>query len=154
MPAFTGLGAPYWDDNARGIICGINFDTKQQHIVRAVLESMVYNTKAIFDEFKACGQKIKLISVDGGASKNEFVLQFLADMLAHNVVKSKNSESTVLGAIYIAMLSLKIISQKDIETLTKSAKVYKPELKDSLRKQYYAGWNEAVKKCLGGATTK
>ena len=154
VPAFTGLGAPYWDDNARGMICGINFDTKQSHIVRAVLESMVYNTKAIFDEFKACGQKIKMISVDGGASKNEFVLQFLADMLAHNVVKSKNSESTVLGAIYIAMLSLKIISQKDIETLTKSAKVYKPELKDSLRKQYYAGWNEAVKKCLGGATTK
>ena len=146
VPAFTGLGAPYWNNEARAAIVGMNFDTDQRHIVRACLESMAYNTKAIVDEMKAHGQKMKVVSVDGGASKNEFVLQFLADMLNQKVVKSKNSESTVLGAIYVAMLSLKIINLSDIKTLSESNKIFTPKLNELERKKYYNGWVNAIRK--------
>ena len=146
VPAFTGLGAPYWDNEARASISGINFETDQRHIVRACLESMAYNTKAIVDEMKSHGQKMKVVSVDGGASKNEFVLQFLADMLNQKVVKSKNSEATALGAIYVAMLSLKIIKLQDIKTLTESKKIYTAKMSESKRKKLYDGWKKAVEK--------
>lgn len=146
VPAFTGLGAPYWNNDARAAIVGMNFDTDQRHIVRACLESMAYNTKAIVDEMKKHGQKMKVVSVDGGASKNEFVLQFLADMLNQKVVKSKNSESTVLGAIYVAMLSLKLIKLSDIKTLSESNKIFTPKLSEADRKKFYSGWEQAIRK--------
>lgn len=145
VPAFTGLGAPYWNDEARACIVGMNFNTGKEHIVRAALESMVYNTKAIIDEMKEHGLKFKLISVDGGGSKNEFVLQFLADMLNHDVVKSKYSESTVLGAIFMAMISLKLITLNDIKIMTASELVYNPNMTKSEREKNYHGWNRAVK---------
>ena len=115
IPAFTGLGSPYWKDESRAQIVGMTLNTKKEHIVRATLESMVYNTKAIIDEIKKSGNKLKFISVDGGISNNKFVLQFLADMLGCEVVKSKFSESTVLGAIYVALISLNIVSEKNIK---------------------------------------
>jgi len=146
VPAFTGLGAPYWKDDCRATIVGMSFDTKKEHIVRAVLESMAYNTKAIIDEMKTSGQRFKMFSVDGGGSKNEFILQFLADMLNHEIVKSKNTEATVLGAIYVAMLSLKLIEKKEIKTLTKSEKTYSPKITESERKKFYEGWKKAIKK--------
>lgn len=146
VPAFTGLGAPYWNDSARATIVGMTFDTKKEHIVRATLESMAYNTKAIFDELKKTGHKFKMISVDGGGSKNKFVLQFLADMLKHDIVKSKFSESTVLGAVFVAMISLKIIKPQDILKLTESKNIYKPNMDDKTRKRLYQGWLDAIKK--------
>lgn len=146
VPAFTGLGAPYWKDEARGAIVGLTFDTKQSHLVRATLESMVYNTKAIFDELKTQGLKFKLVSVDGGGSKNEFILQFLADMLNLEVVKSKYSESTVLGAIFVAMISLKIITAENIKELTQSSQIYQPKMDEKHRKKYYKGWQDAINK--------
>lgn len=146
VPAFTGLGAPYWNDEARACIVGMNFNTGKEHFVRACLESMVYNTKAIVDEMKQNGLKFKLISVDGGGSKNGFVLQFLADMLNHNVVKSKYSESTVLGAIFMAMISLKLVTLNDIKTMTESETLYSPKMTESERKKNYQGWENAIKK--------
>ncbi len=146
IPAFTGLGAPYWKDEARGKICGLTFESNKAHIVRAVLESFVYNAKAIFDELRKSGQKFSLISVDGGGSNNKFVLQFLADMLNHQIVKSKHTESTVLGAIYVAMISLNIISSADVQKLSASNKIFKPNIKSEERKKLYQGWQEAVKK--------
>lgn len=146
VPAFTGLGAPYWNDNARACIVGMNLNTGKEHLVRACLESMVYNTKAIVDEMKHDGLKFKLISVDGGGSKNGFVLQFLADMLNHDVVKSKYSESTVLGAIFMAMISLKLINLNDIKTMTESETLYSPKMSESERKKNYQGWEDAIKK--------
>ena len=146
VPAFTGLGAPYWNDEARACIVGMNFNTGKEHFVRACLESMVYNTKAIVDEMKQNGLKFKLISVDGGGSKNRFVLQFLADMLNHNVVKSKYSESTVLGAIFMAMISLKLVTLNDIKTMTESETLYSPKMTESERKKNYQGWENAIKK--------
>lgn len=146
VPAFTGLGAPYWNDEARACIVGMNFNTGKEHFVRACLESMVYNTKAIVDEMKQNGLKFKLISVDGGGSKNGFVLQFLADMLNHDVVKSKYSESTVLGAIFMAMISLKLVTLNDIKTMTESETLYSPKMTESERKKNYQGWENAIKK--------
>ena len=146
VPAFTGLGAPYWKDDSRGAILGMTYDTTKNHIVRACLESMAYNTKAVFDEIKQNGQKLGLISVDGGGSKNNFVLQFLADMLNHKIVKSKESEATVMGAIYIALLNLGILCRADIKELTSSNKIYEPKMTESERKHLYDGWIKAIKK--------
>ncbi len=146
VPAFTGLGAPYWNNEARACIVGMSFSTQKEHIVRACLESMAYNTKAILDVMKKTGQRFKTISVDGGASKNEFVLQFLSDMLNHEIVKSKYSESTVLGTIYVAMLSLKLISLDDIKKLTESKQKYLPKMTESERKKNYEGWEKAIRK--------
>lgn len=146
VPAFTGLGAPYWNDEARACVVGITFNTRKEHLVRATLESMVYNTKAIVDEMKEYGLKFKMISVDGGGSKNNFVLQFLADMLDHDVKKSKYSESTVLGAIFMAMISLKLITLRDIKKLTESDVNFYPKMTKGTRLKNYNGWKEAIKK--------
>lgn len=146
IPAFTGLGAPYWNDEARACVVGMTFNTRKEHLVRATLESMVYNTKAIVDEMKEYGLKFKMISVDGGGSKNNFVLQFLADMLDHDVKKSKYSESTVLGAIFMAMISLKLITLRDIKKLTESDVNFYPKMTKGTRLKNYNGWKEAIKK--------
>lgn len=146
VPAFTGLGAPYWNNDARGEISGITFATQKAHIVRAMLESMAYNTKAVFDEMRKNKLKFSLISVDGGGSNNDFLLQFLADMLNHDVVRSKNSEATVMGAIFVAMLSLKIIDKETILKLTSGKEVFVPKMTEAQRNMFYDGWIKAVKK--------
>ncbi len=144
VPAFTGLGAPYWKDDVRACLVGMTFDTKQEHIVRACLESMAYNTKALVDEMKKGGQKLRDISVDGGGSQNEFLLQFLADMLDQNVTKSKESEATVMGTIYVAMMKLKLISGNDLKKITQSEKIYKSKINQKERARLYQGWQKAV----------
>lgn len=146
VPAFTGLGAPYWNNDARGEISGITFSTKKEHLVRAILESMAYNTKAVFDEMRKEGQRFSSISVDGGGSNNNFLLQFLADMLNHDVVRSAESEATAMGAIYVAMLSLKLTSIDDIIKMASGKEVFCPNMTESERKKYYDGWQKAVKK--------
>lgn len=146
VPAFTGLGAPYWKDDARAEIVGITFDTTKAHVVRAALESMAYNTKAVADEIRKSGLNFKDISVDGGGSKNDFLLQFLADILGQKVVKSKESEATVMGAIYVAMLSKKLITKTQIKKLTQSEQVYLPVMKEAEKKKLYDGWKKAIKK--------
>ncbi len=146
VPAFTGMGAPYWNSDARGEISGITYATTKAHIVRAMLESMAYNSKAIFDEMRASGLKFSLVSVDGGGSNNDFLLQFMADMLNHDVVKSKNVEATVMGTIYVAMLSLKLIDKEEIRKLTSSTEVFCPNMTEKDREKYYDGWQKAIKK--------
>lgn len=146
VPAFTGLGAPYWRDDARASLVGVTFQTQKSHIIRAFLESMAYNTRALFDEMKKNGQTFKKISVDGGGSKNEFLLQFLADMLNHEIYKSGQSEATSLGAIYVAMINLKLIDKKDIEKLSKSNRCFKPNMDEKTRRKNYDGWKNAVEK--------
>lgn len=146
VPAFTGLGAPYWNNDARAEISGITFATKKEHLVRAILESMAYNTKAVFDEMRKEGQRFSSISVDGGGSNNNFLLQFLADMLNHDVIRSAESEATVMGAIYVAMLSLKLIDKEEIIKLASGKEVFCPNMTESERKKYYDGWQKAIKK--------
>ena len=107
---------------------------------------MAYNTKAVFDEMRKNGQKFSLVSVDGGGSNNDFLLQFLADMLNHDVVRSSNSEATAMGAIFVAMLSLKIIDKEKIKELTHGKEVFCPQMSEKERTKYYEGWLKAIKK--------
>ncbi len=146
VPAFTGLGSPYWNNDVRAQLSGITFATTKSHIVRAMLESMVYNTKAVVDEMRACGLRFSKISVDGGGSNNDFMMQFLADMLNHAVVRSVSSEATVMGAIYVAMMSRKLITEEKVKELTASQQSFEPKLNEKLRQKYYDGWQNAIAK--------
>ncbi len=146
VPAFTGLGAPYWKDDARGMIVGMTFDTKKAHIVRACLESMAYNTKDILDEIKRAGLVPKFLSVDGGGSQNEFLLQFLADILNHEIVKSKNSDATILGAIYLSVMALKEATEEQIKEVSLGKNKYMPNMNEEDRKRNIKGWKKALKK--------
>ncbi len=146
IPAFTGLGCPYWKDDARGMIVGMTFGTKKEHIVRAVLESMVYNTKDILDDMKKNGLEKNFLSVDGGGSQNKFILQFLADMLNCEIIKSNHTDSTVLGAIYVALVGQNIKTIKEIKKVSQGKIKYKPQMSENERKKYHLGWKKALKK--------
>lgn len=146
VPAFTGLGAPYWKDEARGMIVGITFDTKKEHIVRACLESMVYNTKDILDEIKRAGLVPKFLSVDGGGSQNEFVLQFLADILNQEIVKSAFSDATIMGAIYVALISMQEATKEQIKQLSLGKNKYNPKMSETERRKNLNGWKKALNK--------
>ena len=145
VPAFTGLGAPYWNSDARAAIVGINFDTTKNHIVRAGIESMAYNTKAILDQMNKSGVVINELKVDGGCSNNKFLLQFLADILNVKVVKNKESEATAMGAVYLAALATKTFTINEIKKLIASSSTYKCKMKQQERERLYSGWDKAVK---------
>lgn len=145
VPAFTGLGAPYWNSNVRGTITGISFATSQDHIIRAMLESMAYNTYDIISNISATAP-IKRISVDGGGSKNTFLLQFLADITNTKVTKAVSSESTVLGAIKIAEMHLNIPKKEVIP----NNRVYLPSMDNTIRKKYIGGWHKAIEMLTKG----
>lgn len=148
VPAFTGLGAPYWNSNARALITGITFDTKKEHIVRAGIESMAYNTKAILDQMSKSGVSVNKIKCDGGCSKNKFLLQFLADINNIKVVKNKESEATALGAIYLAGLACGVFNMQKLNKIITSSAVYTSKMKESERNRLYSGWQNAVKMAL------
>ncbi len=135
VPAFNGLGAPYWNSNTNGILCGLSLATEPCHVARAMLESMAYNTKDILDQTKLY---IKEIKVDGGGSKNAFLLQFLADICRANVYKSE-SESTVMGAIKIAQSKFGKVADFTPQ------KKYCPKMDLSKSKKLHGGWKNAVK---------
>ncbi len=146
VPAFTGLGAPYWKDDARACIVGMNFNTDKNHIVRACLESIAFNIKALVDEMRKNGQRIGKISVDGGGSKNDFLLQFICDMLGKDVERSSQAEATVMGAIYVALLACGQLKRSEIKQLTQNNQVFHPRLTEGERKALYEGWQKAIKK--------
>ncbi len=148
VPAFTGLGAPYWNSNARALITGITFDTKKEHIVRAGIESMAYNTKAILDQMSKSGVSVNKIKCDGGCSKNKFLLQFLADINNIKVVKNKESEATALGAIYLAGLACGVFNMQKLNKIIASSAIYTSKMKENERNRLYSGWQNAVKMAL------
>lgn len=145
VPAFNGLGAPYWNQNAKGTITGLTLDSDKRHLVRAVLESIAYNTKAIVDEMREIGISLNELRVDGGASKNNFLMQFQADMLNAKVKRLSNSEATVLGAIYLVALNKKLIKLTDVPKLIQMGDNFKPQMKEPERELLYNGWQKAVK---------
>ncbi|MDZ5016999.1 glycerol kinase, partial [Clostridium perfringens] len=107
VPAFVGLGAPHWDMYARGAIFGITRGTNRNHLMRAALESIAYQTRDLIDAMKEdVGSDLKSIKVDGGASRNKFLMQFQADLLGKKVVRPIISETTALGAAYLAGLAV------------------------------------------------
>lgn len=155
VPAFTGLGAPYWDSYARGTIVGITRKTKKEHLVRAVLEGIAYNTYDILQEMESKGIKITQLKCDGGVSNNQFLMQFQSSIANINILTSENSEATVLGCIYMAGLYSGVYKNaKQINKLINFEKTYKPDMNDSTRKILLKGWKRAVGKSLKWAGGK
>ena len=146
VPAFVGLGAPYWDMYARGTIVGLTRGTNKNHIIRAALESIAYQTKdvldAMVDEVK---EDIKCIKVDGGASKNKFLMQFQSDIVGKKVIRPIITETTALGAAYLAGLAVGFWKDKDeISKFWYSSEEFNPNLDEEKREKYCKGWKEAV----------
>lgn len=146
VPAFVGLGAPYWDMYARGTIVGLTRGTNKNHIIRAALESIAYQTKdvldAMVDEVK---EDIKCIKVDGGASKNKFLMQFQSDIVGKKVIRPIITETTALGAAYLAGLAAGFWKNKnEISKFWYSSEEFNPNLDEEKREKYCKGWKKAV----------
>ena len=146
VPAFVGLGAPYWDGNARGIITGLTRGANARHIVRAALESIAYQTKDVFDLMeKEYGRKISSLNVDGGACKNNFLMQFQADMLNRRVSRPVMIDTTASGAAFLAGVTTGLWRPKDLSQLQKVERVFPPRMRSSEIKDLYKGWQKAVR---------
>tara|TARA_B100000029_G_scaffold283426_1_gene277248 strand:- start:323 stop:1801 length:1479 start_codon:yes stop_codon:yes gene_type:complete len=149
VPAFTGLGAPYWAVNARGILSGLTRDTGQKEIVRATVESVAYQTYDLFEAMKNDGLRPKIIKVDGGMVKNNWFSQFLADIVNVKVLRPKVDETTALGAAFMAGLQIGVY--KSLNDISKNWQVdegFYPRMKNSERKNLIKGWSAAIKKTL------
>ncbi len=150
VPAFTGLGAPYWDPYARGTIVGLTRGVNKNHIVRAALESMAYQTCDLLNAMSEdLGQELNALKVDGGASANDFLLQFQADILGCDVYRPVCIETTSLGAAYLAGLATGYWqSEDDIVSNWQVDKVFKSNMQDEVRNRLLNGWHEAVDRTL------
>ncbi|WP_151998710.1 MULTISPECIES: glycerol kinase GlpK [unclassified Imperialibacter] len=150
VPAFAGLGAPYWDMYARGAIFGLTRDTGKSHLVKATLESMAYQTKDVLEAMqKDAGLSLKTLKVDGGATANNFLMQFQADILGANVERPSIIESTAMGAAFLAGIEVGLWSQKEIVKNREINRVFTPEMEEGDRKRLYNGWKSAVKRSMG-----
>lgn len=149
VPAFAGLGAPYWDMYARGAIFGLTRDTGKKHIVRATLESLAYQTKDILEAMEQdSGIELKKLKVDGGASANNYLMQFQADILNAEVVRPASVESTALGAAYLAGLTVGLFSESELTSGEGSGSVFTPSISEEKRKKLCKGWKKAVKRSM------
>ena len=148
VPAFTGLGAPYWDMYARGTITGITRGTRKEHIIRAALESIAYQSKDVFDAMVSdAGTGIKELRVDGGVSNSRFVMQFQADLLGVPVIRPKNTETTALGAALLAGLGVGLWDSVDeIRDMLAVDTVFTPKMDEEQRNRLYETWKKAVER--------
>tara|TARA_A200000113_G_scaffold214517_1_gene217912 strand:+ start:2018 stop:3493 length:1476 start_codon:yes stop_codon:yes gene_type:complete len=145
VPAFAGLGAPYWDMYSRGAIFGLTRDTGVDHIIKATLESLAYQTKDIIDVMeKDSGIKLKSLKVDGGACMNNYLMQFQSDLLDCEVLRPEIIETTAMGAGYLAGLQSNIWDKDQIIKNQKIDKSFNPTINDSEREKMYSGWKKAV----------
>jgi len=145
VPAFAGLGAPYWDPAARGAVLGLSRDTGIGEIVTATLQAIAYQTRDLLLAMREDGINIQVIRVDGGMVENRWFLQFLADILDIRVERPRNIESTALGAACVAALQTGLIeSTSAISKLWQRESVYDPQMEFDRREQLYAGWLDAV----------
>lgn len=146
VPAFVGLGTPYWDSDARGAIFGLTRGTSKEHFIRATLESLAYQTKDVLDAMEQDAEmKVETLRVDGGAVNNEFLMQFQSDLLELEVELANLNESTALGAAYLAGLATGYWSNlEEIEKMRSSKKTYSPKMDREKREELYSGWQKAV----------
>ncbi len=150
VPAFVGLGAPYWDQYARGIITGITRDTGRGHLARASLEAIGYFTRDVLEEMEREGTPVEEIRVDGGVAQNEFLMQFLADITDGRVLRPKVLETTAQGAAYLSGLAVDFWdNQREVAELWRKDSEYEPVMDDDKRESLYGGWKKAVEKSLG-----
>jgi len=154
IPAFTGLGAPYWKSDTRGTIYGITRDTSKGDIVKAALKSICFQTKDLLESLKFdLGDEIQedmTMRVDGGMSNNNWMMQFLADILNIKVERPTNHETTVMGAAYLAGLKVGFFSNlRDIEDLWKSDRIFIPNMDEEERHAMYLNWKKTVNNLIG-----
>ena len=151
VPALTGLGAPYWDPNARGLICGLTRGTTQSHIARATLEAMaLQNTEILVAMKEDLGQSLRSVRVDGGAAANGLLMQLQADYLGIEVVRPKMIETTSAGAAYLAGLGAGLFgSKEEIKRVWKVDRTYRPKISDDERAARLVRWQAAVKRARG-----
>lgn len=149
VPAFAGLGAPYWDMYARGAIFGLTRDTGKAHLVRATLESLAYQTKDLIHAMEEdSGISLSTLRVDGGACANNFLMQFQANILGTAIERPKNIESTALGAAYLAGIAIGLWKQADITTQKAIDHRFESQMEHPQREKLYAGWKKAVSRCM------
>lgn len=153
VPAFTGLGAPHWDQYARGTIVGITRGTNKNHIIRATLESIAYQVCDVIDAMRAdSGIDLRSLKVDGGASANNFLMQFQSDLLDRPVNRPSCVESTALGAAYLAGLAVGFwTSKEEVVKNIQLDRVFIPQIEKEERDKKRRGWNKAVKYAFGWA---
>ncbi|WP_407058487.1 FGGY-family carbohydrate kinase [Paracerasibacillus soli] len=146
VPAFVGLGTPYWDSEARGAMFGLTRGTTKEHFIRATLESLAYQTKDVIDAMIADAHlDLKTLRVDGGAVKNDFLMQFQSDILGVPVERPEVQETTALGAAYLAGLAVGFWQGKEeIAQQWKVEKTFQSKMDDEKRTTLYAGWQKAV----------
>ena len=146
VPAFTGLGAPYWDPNARGVICGLTRGSTSGQIARAALESMAFQTADVLRAMQAdAGIAVAELRVDGGAARNNLLMQFQADLLGVPVVRPRNTETTALGAAFLAGLAVGYWSDRDqLASLWAEERLFEPRMSRDKAGERYAGWRDAV----------
>ncbi|MBR2683983.1 MAG: glycerol kinase GlpK [Atopobiaceae bacterium] len=150
VPAFTGLGAPYWDSNARGTIVGMTRGTNRNHIVRAALESMAYQIADLVKAMEAdSGSPLSQLNVDGGASRNNFLMQFQSDVLNCELHRPKNPETTALGAAYLAGLAVGFWEDTvALKALRSNDDVFTPTMMRERADELLKGWADAVRKTV------
>ena len=146
VPAFVGLGTPYWDSEARGAIFGLTRGTEKEHFIRATLESLCYQTRDVMEAMsKDSGIEVNNLRVDGGAVKNNFIMQFQADIVDTSVERLEVQETTALGAAYLAGLAVDFWEdKKDIADRWKLETEFNPEMSEETRTKLYKGWKKAV----------
>ncbi|SVC46582.1 uncharacterized protein METZ01_LOCUS299436, partial [marine metagenome] len=148
VPAFVGLGAPYWDMYARGLMVGLTRGTTRGHIIRAALESIAYQTRDVVETMaRDASMALESLRVDGGAAANDFLMQFQADLLGVPVERPAVAESTAQGAAYLAGLAVGF--WKDRETLpmhTHELRLFQPKMDKETRNKLYHGWQKAVQR--------
>ncbi|MBU5592367.1 glycerol kinase GlpK [Clostridium sp. MSJ-4] len=150
VPAFVGLGAPYWDPYARGTVVGLTRGTKKEHFIRATLESLAYQTNDILKAMQEdSGIELKALKVDGGACANNFLMQFQSDILNVQVDRPEVIETTALGAAYLAGLAVKYWeSKEDVARNWALSKAFMPDMEEAKRKNLLKGWHEAVNRSM------
>jgi glycerol kinase len=149
VPAFTGLGAPYWNANARGILSGLTRDTGPKEIIRAIVESVAYQTYDLFEAMKHDGLRPKIVKVDGGMVINNWFSQFLSNVVNVKVLRPKVQETTALGAAFMAGLKIGVYkSLKDVSKKWSLDKKFTPNMKNKIRKPLINGWSVAIKRTL------
>lgn len=147
VPAFTGLGAPYWDSEARGAIFGVTRGTTNNDLIKATLQSLAYQTRDVVDTMQNdSGIKIPTLRVDGGASNNNYLMQFQSDILNTKIERAKVLETTGMGVAFLAGLAVKYWQDIDeLKSIFIVGQTFNPEMNDQVRKNLYDGWKRAVK---------
>ena len=155
VPAFVGLGAPYWDQYARGTIVGLTRGTTREHIARAALESIAYQTRDVLASMREDSRiKLSELRVDGGAARNDFLMQFQADILGIPVVRPANTETTAAGAAFLAGLAVDFWpGVEELDEMWQREQTFEPRMEESRRKTLVEGWTRAVERASNWIAT-